>query len=294
MIVGILTAANGKIGGGHLIRMQEIKKIFIAKGILCEVFTNLDDLVNYLLFSNEKKPVVIIDLPQNHKIDLDKMKSLGHCLKIGYELSNNLRPDYNIVPYKFKNRNFLAKYDIYSGAQYLIIRSEIRALRSQKEMSDSSSLLISLGSGRTFRKAILVYKSIKESAKNKYVISIILGPHSKRRFISSKNIVYAPRNFPELLNSSSIVFTNGGTTLIESLYLGKYVYCFPQNDDEKEFSFFLSKHHDFKIISLPIGKIHLDQIKKINKTKQVSFIDGLGSERVVDLISTIYTENEVL
>lgn len=294
MIVGILTAANGKIGGGHLIRMQEIQKIFIAKGILCEIFTNLDDLENYLLFSNEKKPIVIIDLPQNHKIDLEKIKSLDYCLKIGYELSNNLIADYNIVPYKFKNRNFLAKYALYSGEQYLIIRSEIRAQSSQKETNNIPSLLISLGSGKTYQKAILVFKSIKESAKNKYVISIILGPHSKRRFMSSKNIVYAPRNFPELLNSSSIVFTNGGTTLIESLYLGKSVYCFPQNDDEKEFSFFLSKHLDFKIISLPMGKIHLDQIKKINKTKQLRFIDGLGSERVVDLIRTIYKENEVI
>jgi spore coat polysaccharide biosynthesis predicted glycosyltransferase SpsG len=293
MIVGILTAANGKIGGGHLVRMQEVQKIFTSKDILCELFLDLNDLVDFFQSNDKDQLVVLIDLPHNYKINLDKLHSLDKCLKVGYELSKHMIPDYNIVPYQFKHREFKAKSEIMSGLQYLIIRSEIRNVKHDKNYN-SSSILISLGSGETYASAVKVLKNITKLNKNKFKISIVIGAHDKKRFKFRRNVVSSPKNFPQLLNSSNIVFTNGGTTLVESLYLGKSVYCLPQNDDEKEFSLSLSKHYRFKLIEDLSKNVKLDLEPKMEDSSDNLVIDGLGGERVVNLICSLSIENEVI
>ncbi len=292
MIVGILTAADGKIGGGHLVRMQEVQKIFTANGILCQIFSKSNELIDYLKFNNKERLVAIIDLPPDYNINLKELQAFDKCLKVGYELSGHITPDYNIVPFQFKNRNFKAKHGIVSGLQYLIIRSKIRSVKGDKNY-DPNSLLISLGGGDTYSNAVKVYKNISKFNKE-FKASIVIGPQGKKWFNLRKNVISSPENFPQLLNSSNFVITNGGTTLIESLYLGKSVYCFPQNKDEKEFSFFLSNYYRFKIIEDQGKSIKLNLEPKMNDFENSSAIDGLGGDRVVNFICSLLIEKEAI
>ena len=294
MIVGILTAANGSIGGGHLVRMKEVRKIVISKGFLCEIFLDEDSLINFLSSEKEKRSIALIDLPEDFEINLDKLFSIKECIKIGYELGRNLIPDYNLVPFQFKSRKFLAKQEIKSGLEYLVIRDEVRKIKEKKEQNIVPQILISLGSGETYDQAIKLFKKIRKICRCKYKILVVLGPHARKKIILKRGVLNSPENFPELLNSSSTVITNGGTTLVESLYLGKKVYCIPQNNDEKEFSVFLSDLYKFRLIEKSEWNPRLIDFSENENTNRNELIDGLGGERVVNFILNTAIENGVI
>lgn len=294
MIVGILTAANGSIGGGHLVRMKEVRKIFISKGFSCEIFLDEDSLINFLNSKKGKKSITLIDLPEDFEINLEKIFSIKECIKIGYELGRNLIPDYNLVPFQFKSRKFLAKKEIKSGLEYLIIREEIRKIKENKKQNRSPQLIISLGSGDTYNQAMELFKNLRKFYNHKCKILVVIGPHGKKKLNFNRRVLFSPKNFPELLNSSSTVIANGGTTLVESLYLGKKVYCIPQNNDEKEFSEFLSDLYKFRLIDKSEWNPELIDFSEKENTNQNEFIDGLGAERVVNFVVKTAIENGVI
>jgi spore coat polysaccharide biosynthesis predicted glycosyltransferase SpsG len=294
MIVGILTAANGSIGGGHLVRMKEVRKIFISKGFLCEIFFDEDSLINFLNSKKEKKSFALIDLPEDFEIKLDKVFLSKECIKIGYELGRNLIPDYNLVPFQFKSRKFLAKKEIKSGLEFLIIREVVRKINENKKRNRAPQLIISLGSGDTYNQAMELFKNLRKFCKHRCKILVVIGPHGEKKLNFNRRVLFSPRNFPELLNSSSTVITNGGTTLVESLYLGKKVYCIPQNNDEKEFSEFLSDLYKFRLIEKSEWNPDLIDFSENENTNPNEFIDGLGGERVVNFTLKIAIENGVI
>jgi spore coat polysaccharide biosynthesis predicted glycosyltransferase SpsG len=279
----IFTIASPVIGGSHYKRMEALDKALKTKNAESYIYTDLAKFRDQIVRTKEKI-IALIDVPSSYGGDLSFLLK-SHAKVVGYEYSGALVFDYNVTPFLSKNRLFNAKKEIYSGLEYFILREE---LIQQKKLiqSTSDSVLITLGAGRTKRNALALRKQLLNQS-NGQEVEIIVGKFSKEIILFRPYIKRNPSDFVKRLSSCGIVFTNGGSTLVESIYLGKKIVCWPQTRLESEFSRYLGKVYDFKIIN------DLDEIPNLNEiselsSKQVEIkIDGLGVDRLYNLLSKI-------
>lgn len=283
MKVFIYTVASPVIGGSHFNRMQVLDKKFKINGIESYFYTDLKKFRKQVS-SIKEKIIVIVDVPASYNGDLS---FLAKCKAkvIGYEYSGNLVFDYNIVPFLSQFRKFNAKKEIYTGLKYFIIRDEI--IR-QKKISQATldGVLITLGAGKTKKNALDLRKRILRQNSG-LKVEIIVGKFSKELTLLLPYIKKNPVNFARHISTSKIVFTNGGSTLVESIYLNKKIICWPQTQFEYEFAEYLSGIYDFKIINNVDTIPELKMIKKISKKHIKNEIDGRGADRVFRLLCDI-------
>lgn len=279
----IYTAASPVIGGSHFNRMQVLHKKFKMNGTESYLYTDLKKFRKQVS-SIEEKFIVIVDVPANYNQDLSFLTKCKAKV-IGYEYSGNLVFDYNIIPFLSKFRKFKAKKKIYSGLKYLIIREEII---KQKKISQANldGILITLGAGKTKKNALDLRKRILSQNKG-LKVEIIVGKFSKELTLFWPYIKKNPVNFAMYIGVSKIVFTNGGSTLVESIYLDKKIICWPQTKFEYEFAEYLNKIYNFKIINNVDAIPELQIIKKISKKHVKNAIDGRGADRVFRLLCDI-------
>lgn len=275
--------ASPVIGGSHLNRMKVLDQKLKASGMESYLFTNLKKFRNQVN-SSEEKFFVILDVPASYIEDLSFLIN-QKAKVVGYEYSGRLIVDYNIIPFLSKFREFHAKKEIYSGLKYLIIRDEII---NQKNISNTTldGILITLGAGKTKKNALDLRKRIL--SKNKGLkVEIIVGKFSNQLTFFQPYIKKNPKNFAEIINGSKMVFTNGGSTLAESIYLDKKIICWPQTQFEYEFAEFLNGIYDFDIINDIDNIPDLKMISKIPKINIKKEIDGKGADRVFSLLCDI-------
>lgn len=280
MEVFIFTVASSVIGGSHLNRMQVLDKKLKTNGLESHVFTNLNNFRNQVK-SNKGEFLIILDVPTSYNEDLSFLIN-PKIMVVGYEYSGSLILDYNIVPFLSKFREFYAKKEIYSGLKYLIIRDEIV---QQKKISHAEidGILITLGAGNTKRNALDLRKRILSQDKG-LKVKIIVGKFSNQLTFFRSYVKKNPNNFAEQVGSSKIVFTNGGSTLVESIFLHKNIVCWPQTQFEYEFAKYLSKMYHFQIIN---GINDLKMISQVPKINIEGEIDGRGADRVFSLLCDI-------
>ena len=275
--------ASPVIGGSHLNRMKVLDQKLKANGTESYLFTDLKKFRNQV-DSSEEKFFVILDVPASYIEDLSFLIN-RKAKVIGYEYSGSLIVDYNIIPFLSKFREFNAKKEVYSGLKYLIIRDEII---NQKNILHTTldGILITLGAGKTKKNALDLRKRILSQNKG-FKVEIIVGKFSNRLTFFRSYVKKNPKNFAEHISGSKIVFTNGGSTLAESIYLGKKIICWPQTQFEYEFAEYLNDIYDFDIINdinnIPDLKM-ISQIPEINIKNE---IDGKGADRVFSLLCDI-------
>lgn len=275
--------ASPVIGGSHLNRMKVLNQKLKANGTESYLFTNLKKLKNQVNCSDEKS-LVILDVPASYIEDLSFL-NCRHVKVIGYEYSGSLLVDYNIIPFLSKFREFNAKKEIHSGLKYLIIRDEVI---NQKNISyeTPNGILITLGAGKTKKNALDLRERIL--SQNKGVkVEIIVGKFSNQLTFLQSYIKKNPRNFAEHICKSKIVFTNGGATLVESIFLEKRIICWPQTQFEGEFAEYLTSIYDFDIINDIDNLPDLRMISSIPEINEKNEIDGKGAERVFRLVCDI-------
>ena len=263
--------------------MKVLDQKLKVNGTESYLFTNLKKFRNQVN-SSEEKFFVILDVPASYIGDLSFLIN-RKAKVVGYEYSGNLIVDYNIIPFLSKFREFNAKKEIYSGLKYLIIRDEII---NQKNISRSTldGILITLGAGKTKRNALDLRKRILSQNKG-FKVDIIVGKFSNQLTFFRSYVKKNPKNFAEHICASKIVFTNGGSTLAESIFLNKKIICWPQTQFEYEFAEYLNDIYDFDIINdidnIPDLKM-ISQIPEINIKNE---IDGKGADRVFSLLCDI-------
>ena len=86
------------------------------------------------------------------------------------------------------------------------------------------------------------------------------------------------------MSRCDFAYSNGGSTMLELLYLGKPVHVFPQTKAEKSFSqYFLDKNAILSNKPLLIEIPNRNTINKIQINAH-KIIDGLGQQRIIKQI----------
>lgn len=290
--MNVLIYANGssKTGGSHTKRMESLHQRLTDRNFNSLFFTNLNEFKKHITI-NKKNCLVIIDVPESFDENLSFLFK-NNIKIIGYEYSGDLLFDYNIVPFKFKLRNFKAKTRVFFGLKFLIIRDDI-VLAKVAFASGYPEGLITLGAGKSKHKATKLRNVIVRN-ENTNQVKIILGKFSRELSFPKKYILKNPLNFASLLSNAEIIFTSGGATLAESIYMEKRIVCWPQNDSEKEFARHLAQLYNFRIISTYREVPRFDDIErttlKISKPKELIGENGL--DEIIELISGIINETK--
>ena len=213
--------------------------------------------------------MIILDLP-NYQYKISQIikrfsQKKFKIIALDYNLKHKI--DCNISIFK---KNNLAKKN-YLGLKYTIIRKEF----VKKKLNQNKDLFfISIGSSDI--------KNIKEKIKN------VFFPYFKNVFVNNnfknnkkKNI--NQRKYLNKMMHCKMAASNGGTTLLELLFLKKIVFAYPQNRLELNFSKYL-KNKGF-IISINDFYINKSKILKFQKRIQHNReIDEFGTDRISKII----------
>lgn len=218
-----------KFGRGHLSRQIQIQREFGELGFEYPIHFNKVEMDLSLLNQNT---TLVLDLS-----NLDEEPTPEFLQQfdevIGFDASGTYIPDWNFVVLAHPKRDYRASKYFSAGLHNMIVRSDLSALRSKKEQVERDFLLISLGysaSTNAYQQALALTKDLLNIPK-------ILASGSELEIEPSEDlevIVDSP-NFIHLLATSKAVITNGGTTYVESLLLGKSVMSIPQTKDEQNF-----------------------------------------------------------
>ena len=236
-------------GIGNYLRSRELSRYLKEKKISNELI-----FYNQLSSGTSKVyTVIILDLPNKiysfNSIKRYKKFFNPNVLLVGLDYVHKLKIDINIsllFKSKFAKKNFV-------GTKYAIIGKKIQEIK-KKQSTNNKNFFISIGSSDLKNLRQKIYDRAKL-----YFHNIYINKKKKLADIQNNktNITYY-----KFLSKSKFVACNAGTTLLEMLYLKKYIYSFPQNREENIFAKYLFKigykfninYFDFKKKSLFSGK----------------------------------------
>lgn len=172
----------------------------------------------------------------------------------------------------------LFKGKIFSGIEYSILKPEI--LRAKKTpLPLKNKILISIGGEDSHGKTLEIISKLSNYIN---FISIVVGAANKNKSkiidlgINESQIFENVKNMGELIQSHDVIICNGGTTLLEALYLEKQIIPIAQSQFEQDF-----------ISHLPIKFVTFDDLPVFlhkNFPKPLQFVDGKGKERILQIL----------
>ena len=253
-------------GLGNYLRSHYLYKFIKKKNYLNIDFQILSkNRINY----EKKYNIIILDLPHG---DYNIREILKKFTKKKYKV---IALDYSLK-YKIDCNISIHKKSIYAlknfvDLKYSIIRKEFV---NKKFDFNKELFFISIGSSDI--------KNIKNKIKQ------IFLPYFKNLFLSNnlkKKNFSQQKKYIDKMISCKMAASNGGTTLLELLYLKKIVFVYPQNKYELIFSRYLKKKGYIIFINI----FNLDRKKFLNynnKVQKTGNIDEFGAERIFDIIKS--------
>ena len=234
--------------------------------------------IDFHILSNTKKNdkkynIIIFDLPiYNYDIKSIVSKFAKKKFKIiALDYIFKYKIDCNISIYKksnFAKKNFV-------GLEYSIIRKEFI---NKKIKINKNLFFISIGSSDILN----IKKKIKK-VFSKHFSTIFTNSNLKKK----KNFS-SQENYIKKMASCKMAASNGGTTMLELLFLKKTVFVYPQNHFELKFSKYVKK----KGFPIFINKFNINK-KEIfdNKNKKNLLIDQFGVDRICNIIRAYLNNN---
>ena len=278
--IQIYCDGGSKSGYGHISRSKALQSFLINKGLNSTIF-GISKEANLLIgsdcYDNKDATIVIFDSHKNLDQLILKEKNNNKTV-ITLDWFGNENPHHNIVVYPHLKPNSIIKS--YIGFKYIIIRDEILIIKETVKIENKA--LVCIGGGDLLNQGHLAAEYLFEKG---FDVTMINGPIPLKTFKSnSYKTLNSPENFPELLASSSIVVTNGGGCMFESIFLKNLTYVLPQT----KFEINIAK---FALSNESILGIGLNSIKNINKLdlnekiyKERNLIDGEGKNRIFNII----------
>ncbi len=312
-------------GMGNLLRCSSIANHIHDK---CDIFFLLKEPLETNLTLNEHISYVTINetekiLPHCHTIIFDHQGPLNAkkifkkyrkqypeipiiALDYFYLNDENVNVFINLSRYKetlFIQRN---NNQYLYGLDYAIIRSKFKKFRFEitKESSELSNILITFGGEDIRNHTISVINWLERNVRFPLSVKIILGPlfgnrgRVKEIIERSLRHVYkiseSVNNIASYMCNSDLIFCGGGTTILESAYLGKPVIALPQNEMERIFlaefvnNNFLPSNVEESIPSLkatPCYRLFVDNsLRNQFKRNGMRLVDGNGADRISRII----------
>ena len=299
-----------KFGLGNLIRSLRLAQFFHQKTNY-KLFLCIDNNIKKKLkINNKNAEIIILDKLNSINYDCviyDSSKPKLSSIKRLKQCSNKIVGlDFFIYNQKMDviinlHNHFLEKIEfkgkLFSGPKYAIICDKILNTNSIcKTQRDFINVLITFGGEDPKNNTQKTLEYIKSLEIKNIKLNVIVGKNFKNK---SKIFNYVNNNIEvldfvsdieKLYGISDLIICGGGTTLVETLFLGKPVIAIPQNKLENSFINSLKQKvyiYDLNQINQVINQFdNQDLIQKI-KILNKNTVDGRGKERILNIVQKI-------
>ena len=284
--VEIVTQGSSTTGIGHIRRSLTLVQYFDISGVNARIrpadLATLKVLTSWLDFSskmlvdavNGSSQLTLVDVPKGGEYWI-KMARCANCPVIALDYFGDEIPDLTISC--FEHFHPIPKGMRISGLEYVVIRNEIQQIKSTVP---SHGILVLFGGADTKCLGPQIAKRLSEYFDQK--VTLVLGPLAPSvDSTDSFEIIRTPFDLPQRMAACEWAVSNGGTSMLELMYLGKPVFVVPQTDAELRFSELIKKRAGI----LGAGDIYPEMIN-IERLSTVAsrareLIDGRGSERLL-------------
>jgi UDP-2,4-diacetamido-2,4,6-trideoxy-beta-L-altropyranose hydrolase len=255
-LIYIRLNAGHKIGMGHLFRMMQLAKLFIANGYNINFIINKNQKSEKILLDNGLKYFSYSTKIREDEIIIDSVNVMKPFAWI-YDILNtktswvNYLKDKNIKVICFddlkggiispadiiinpivgcwQNNTNNDNIPLYSGPSYSILSSEVKNYRKKRKLnSDNINIGVTMGGSDTYGATVIVAKLLKKVRKD-ITVHFFLGPsfkHSEQLLNTLTNNPYKfeiynfTKNLLGKLNNMDVVICGGGLTLFEVCAMG--------------------------------------------------------------------------
>lgn len=282
LVVEIVCDGNAKIGFGHIRRSMTLAEQLTRDGVDVRI-VGLSEASRYHLGSvrnaKGKAPIRIFDTPDLTDREILSTQARGQ-IAVTLDWFGHALPDINIVIYPHNEVKALKQY--YVGFDYIMIRSDVLALRSLKLVDRTDEVLIVLGGADLLGQG---HSAANRLAQKSFRVTLVQGPLSKNRSIASNYAVAVnPINLPNLMRNCSWAVTNGGSCLFEAMCLGKATLVLPQTPAEQRIADFVQAKDSILGIGLEISSsFTAAQLNAVGERARKA-VDGLGASRVSSIV----------
>jgi len=270
----IITDGNLKFGLGHILRSKTLAKFLIKDGHKVDLIVLSEINIKALYISND----VIIDIPYDGDFLLQKISYKSKVIGLDYVGQSKLDLVINVFDFlRYKGSNQI------SGLEYSIIREDITSLINQNFLCNKS-VLIMLGSYDINNFALNIIQLMDD--KN---IETVVIEYEKSININHFNYCthfVNPDNIAAIMQGCSWAVTNGGSSMLELMALGKAVHAIPQTEAESALANKIFKLGGLLGVGKPIKIPNNKYISDIAYTAQ-KIIDGRGVKRIMNHIKKL-------
>ena len=279
--IQIYCDGGSKTGYGHISRSKALLSFLISQGLNSSIYgisNESNSLIGSDCHDNKDAKIIIFD---SHK-NLDKLilkEKNNNKTVITLDWFGKENPDYNIIVFPHFKPNSIIKS--YVGFKYVIIRDEILILKETIKIQNKA--LVCIGGGDLLNQGHLASESLY---KKGFDVTLIIGKSGKKAFDTKMyKVLNNPKNFSELLASSSFVVTNGGGCMFESVFLNIPTWALPQTKFENNVvNCFINSN---SIVGQGLDSLRNFKIEKLQIMNNKNIIDGLGKNRIFKIINNL-------
>lgn len=264
----IITDRFPNSGNGNFLRSYHLNK-----------YLNIFFISEIILFNKSKRlqfnqfDLILLDLPYK-EYDLSHLKEFNNII---VSLDHHIKFDVHLNISLFTKSSY-AKKNL-CDLKYTIIRDEIK---KEKRKTIKDSIFVCIGSSDIKNQRHKVFNKIKKNFSKIYVSKIF---NHKNKISKLNN-----DNFIKNMKECNLAITNGGTTMLELIYLNKIIISLPQTQLEKRFIKYVKK--SYKIYS-GLDKLNNNKIKKIINHKQKRGpINGNGLKNIMQEIKKLLKDEK--
>ncbi|WP_432407113.1 glycosyltransferase [Wukongibacter sp. M2B1] len=295
-------------GTGNVLRLYYLYKYIIDKyrdtqilftsnniELAKKVIGSIGGQINIENFNlKESFDTIIYDSPIYNKEKIKKLKKHGYKL-IALDFFDYADRHVDIIINLFNHKkenieNFKGK--IYEGLKYCILRNDIINSKEKiiLEPNEKLNVLVTFGgedpNSNTF-------EALSRIDYSKTTAKVILGYLNKDRdkiidkYSNKAEIIDPTPHIGKLISSSDLIICGGGTTLLESIYLGNPIITIPQNQQEKHFIDYVRRQAPlFNINDLAtlIEQVRETSFRNNIRNKYEKVMDKKGIERICQLV----------
>ncbi|HON52619.1 MAG TPA: hypothetical protein P5243_03670 [Bacteroidales bacterium] len=167
---------------------------------------------------------------------------------------------------------------IYEGIQYAILKPDVLEAKG-KTIQKIATFLVSIGGEDSHSYTLQIITKLRAYTQK---FSVVVGPWHKdfeeiQKICNFNQIYHNVTNMGELISAHDIIICNGGTTLLESMYLEKQIIPVAQSEFEKHFISCCSSQF-YTLDDIPI------LLNQNNETINYSNIDTFGKKRILSIV----------
>ena len=284
-LIEIICDGGPTYGMGHLYRSAELGRYLAGRGYRVRVrsaSSGGEKILHNVPREKGNAKLVVIDFPYDGADHVDEARKDGLPV-LGLDYHGASAPDLAVCLFDDSGVPALARRVV--GLEYSIIRSDVLV---QRIMPEGTGVLIMIGGGDIRHCGMKTARELCELGEK---VLLVRGPlnTSADKISDDENlgILDDPQDLVDHMAGCSWAVSNGGTTMLELMRLGKAIHVIAQTPQERNFAEGILKQGGLLGVDDSSLKRPDEQTRRQVGEKAASLVDGRGLERIAGHIEEL-------